>query len=66
MKPKAHLALMTFTTKGARIMTDAGVTRIAGENSDATRFAGEAYRTQMAFSTPSDDKTCLTNKRGVL
>lgn len=44
-------------------MTDADATRLAGGNSDATRFAGESYRTRLASSAAvSDDKTRIAQE----
>lgn len=38
-------------------MTDTNATRLAGNNSDETRLAGESYRTRLATSSATDDKT---------
>lgn len=45
-------------------MIDTDATRHAGGNSDATRFAGESYRTRLApgTTTASDDKTRLAQE----
>ena len=45
-------------------MTDADATRLSGGDSDATRFAGESYRTRLAQGTAAtpDDKTRLAQE----
>jgi len=43
-------------------MTDTDATRLAGGNSDATRFAGESYRTRLSPSAATDDKTRLAQE----
>jgi hypothetical protein len=45
-------------------MTDADATRLAGGNSDATRIAGESYRTRFASGSipASDDKTRIAQE----
>lgn len=45
-------------------MTDANATRLAGENSVATRFSGESYRTRFTSGSipASDDKTRIAQE----
>jgi len=43
-------------------MTDANATRLAGENSVATRFAGEPYRTRLVPGATPDDKTRIAQE----
>ena len=43
-------------------MIDADATRLAGGNSDATRFAGETYRTRLAPGAVTDDKTRIAQE----
>ena len=43
-------------------MTDTDATRISGGNSDATRFAGESYRTRLAPGAVTDDKTRIAQE----
>jgi len=43
-------------------MTDTDATRLSGGNSDATRFAGESYRTRLAPGATLDDKTRIAQE----
>ena len=45
-------------------MADPDATRLSGGNSDATRFAGESYRTRLAPGAASDDKTRIAQQEG--
>jgi tetratricopeptide (TPR) repeat protein len=43
-------------------MTDTDATRLAGEDTNATQFAGEPYRTRLASSAIADDKTRIAQE----
>jgi hypothetical protein len=45
-------------------MNDTDATRLSGNNADATRLAVESYRTRLAPSTDTDDKTRMAQQEG--
>jgi len=57
------LALIAFTM-GIRTMTDNDATRLVAGNPDATRLAGESYRTRLTPNAAVDDKTRIAQQEG--